>query len=77
MPTQGEPLFSEASIICNCVPRARSRRRSGKPNGCCHLYFEGHAKSYGEQGGNHRFVLDIEHNTVWFYPKAKWLCHSR
>jgi hypothetical protein len=35
------------------------------------LYFEGHAKSYGEQGGNHRFVLDIEHNTVWFYPKAK------
>ncbi|MGO8929557.1 MAG: hypothetical protein ACLQU3_22045 [Limisphaerales bacterium] len=35
------------------------------------LYFEGHAKSHGEQGGNHRFVLDIEHNTVWFYPKAK------
>jgi IS605 OrfB family transposase len=35
------------------------------------LYFEGHAKSYGEQGGNHRFVLDIEHGTVWFYPKAK------
>lgn len=35
------------------------------------LYFEGHAKSYGEQGGNHRFVLDIEHNTVWFYPRAK------
>ena len=35
------------------------------------LYFEGHAKSYGEQGGNHRFVLDIEHNTVWFWPKAK------
>ena len=35
------------------------------------LYFEGHAKSYGEQGGNHRFVLDIEHNTVWFYPQAK------
>jgi hypothetical protein len=35
------------------------------------LYFEGHAKSYGEQGGNHRFVLDIEHNTVWFYPKAR------
>lgn len=35
------------------------------------LYFEGHARSYGEQGGNHRFVLDIEHNTVWFYPKAK------
>jgi hypothetical protein len=35
------------------------------------LYFEGHAKSYAEQGGNHRFVLDIEHNTVWFYPKAK------
>ena len=35
------------------------------------LYYEGHAKSYGEQGGNHRFVLDIEHNTVWFYPKAK------
>ena len=35
------------------------------------LYFEGHAKSHGEQGGNHRFVLDIEHNTIWFYPKAK------
>ena len=35
------------------------------------LYFEGHAKSYGEQGGNHRFVLDIEHNTIWFWPKAK------
>jgi IS605 OrfB family transposase len=35
------------------------------------LYFEGHAKSYGEQGGNYRFELDIEHNTVWFYPKAK------
>jgi IS605 OrfB family transposase len=35
------------------------------------LYFEGHAKSHGEQGGNHRFVLDIEHNTVWFYPKAR------
>ena len=31
------------------------------------LYFEGHAKSHGEQGGNHRFVLDIEHNTIWFY----------
>ncbi len=29
------------------------------------VYFEGHAKSHGEQGGNHRFVLDIEHNTVW------------
>ncbi len=26
---------------------------------------------YGEQGGNYRFELDIEHNTVWFYPKAK------
>jgi len=35
------------------------------------LYFEGHAKSYGEQGGNHRFVLDIQNNTVWFYPRAK------
>ena len=35
------------------------------------LYFEGHAKSYGEQGGNHRFVLDIEHSTIWFYPRAK------
>jgi hypothetical protein len=35
------------------------------------VYFEGHAKSHGEQGGNHRFVLDIEHNTVWFYPKVK------
>ena len=35
------------------------------------LYFEGHGKSYGEQGGNHRFVLDIEHDTIWFYPKAK------
>ena len=35
------------------------------------LYFEGHAKSHGEQGGNRRFELDIEHNTVWFYPKAK------
>ena len=35
------------------------------------LYFEGHARSYGEQGGNHRFVLDIKNNTVWFYPKAK------
>src|SRR5579859_5778512 len=35
------------------------------------FYFEGHAKSHGEQGGNRRFVLDIEHNTVWFYPKAK------
>lgn len=35
------------------------------------LYIEGHAKSYGEQGGNHRFVLDIEDNTVWFYPTAK------
>jgi len=35
------------------------------------LYYEGHARSHGEQGGNHRFVLDIEHNTVWFYPKAK------
>jgi len=35
------------------------------------LYFEGHAKSYGEQGGNHRFVLDITNNRVLFYPKAK------
>ena len=35
------------------------------------LYFEGHAKSYGKQGGNYRFELDIERNTVWFYPKAK------
>ncbi len=35
------------------------------------LYFEGHGKSYGEQGGNHRFVLDIEHDTIWYYPKAR------
>ncbi len=41
------------------------------------LYFEGHAKSYGEQGGNHRFVLDIEHNTVWFYPQAKVGCRCK
>src|ERR1035438_1447298 len=32
------------------------------------LYFEGHAKSYGEQGGNHRFVLDIENSTIHKYP---------
>jgi hypothetical protein len=35
------------------------------------LYFEGHAKSHGEQGGNYRFELDIENSTIWFYPKAK------
>ena len=35
------------------------------------LYFEGHAKSHGEQGGNHRFVLDIKNSTIWFYPRAK------
>ncbi|MGO8931393.1 MAG: hypothetical protein ACLQU3_31445 [Limisphaerales bacterium] len=33
------------------------------------LYFEGHAKSYGRQGGNHRFVLDIGANTIWFHPR--------
>ena len=33
-------------------------------------YFEGHAKSYGEQGGNDRFVPYIEQGTVWSYPKA-------
>jgi IS605 OrfB family transposase len=35
------------------------------------LYLEGHAQSYGEQGGNHKFVLDIANNRVLFYPKAK------
>ena len=33
------------------------------------LYYEGHAKSYGEQGGNYRFELDIENDRVLFYPK--------
>jgi IS605 OrfB family transposase len=35
------------------------------------LYFEGHARSHGEQGGNHRFVLDIANNRILFYPRAK------
>lgn len=35
------------------------------------LYFEGHARSYGKQGGNYRFELDVEHNTIWFFPRAK------
>jgi len=35
------------------------------------LTIEGHAKSFGFQGGNHHFTLEIEANTLWFCPTGK------
>jgi IS605 OrfB family transposase len=33
------------------------------------LYIEGHAKSHGSQGGNHRFDLDLAQKRIWFIPQ--------
>ena len=41
------------------------------------LYFEGHAKSYGEQGGNQRFVLDIDPPLKFRHIPRLSFCHKQ